>query len=77
MPIDCTPDALVAAATCLECAIPPGLTGSIEIALLNEISGQNYTPDELAELGKCIQAKIPPGLEGAIIIGLLCEIANA
>lgn len=74
--IACDAQSLIDSAACLECAVPPGIVGAIEIGLLNQISGLNLTADQLVALGSCYQCKIPPGMQGAIIIGLLCAIAN-
>lgn len=74
--ITCDAQSLIDAAACLNCALPPGMFGSIEIGLLNQISGLNLTPQQLIDLGTCYQCKIPPGMQGAIILGLLCTISN-
>ena len=81
MAVDCSSDALIVAATCDQCAIPPGMEAAVQTYILDQIriagGGAVMTTDELIAAAKCYQCNIPPGYQGSVQIYLLCQIANA
>lgn len=64
------PSTLTSGAACMDCGVPKGLRGAVQIVLLQEMAGNTETPAELMESAKCFEC-IPAGMRKAVIIYLL------
>jgi len=74
MAVNCDPNALVQAASCMSC-IPSGKQQEVITYLLNQILGTGLTPQQLMDASLCYHC-IPAGMQDEVITYLLCQIVN-
>ena len=65
------------ASSCIDCNIPPGMQGSVQIYLMQQIAGNTMSPDELMQAAAELNGKIPPGMVPYVIAYLLCAAVTA
>jgi hypothetical protein len=75
MPLSCESNALVQAATCLDCTIPEAMKDAVLIYILSANAGVSSDPQSLIDGARQIDCCVPKGMRPAIITQLLCTLA--
>jgi hypothetical protein len=74
--VNCDPNALMAAAACIDQQIPDGMKFPVIISLLQTIADNTQSPGDLMTNAACIDQQIPDGMKLAVFNSLLCQIAG-
>lgn len=75
MAVNCDPNSLVQASSCLDC-IPEGRQLSVANYLLATLAGASIDPNALVKLSACLDC-VPEGAQMSVVIALLCQLINS